>query len=580
MKPLELVQKYMGAFRTKGYELQPVYCPFCNGGKNNDKYTFSVNVETGAYNCMRGTCQVKGSMRDLMERFEGKTYELKRPQPKPVVKTQQLHATTLSDKSLKYLTARRFSQNTWEKYGVTETKGNLTFPYYENGKLVLIKYRKPEKYSGNGQKAWREPGGKAVFWGMDLCDKAKDAILICEGEFDALAITEAGVCNVVSVPSGAEDLSCVENCWEWLEQWKEICIWPDNDKPGQEMARKLIAKLGAHRCYVVQSDYKDANEALFKVGKDEVKALVYSAKPVPMAGLIRLADVENWEYSDTTRIKSFLPAIDQYVGGYMLGMLSVWTGINSSGKSTYIGQELIASIEQGYRVCAYSGELPAGIFRYWLELQIAGPGDVEGRYDEIKQKDVYRVKPDYTQPIRDWHRDMFYLYDSLGGVGVEQLIEVFDYAAKRYNCKVFLVDNLMLMTYGENDKDFYRKQSDFVKTMKAFARTHEAHVHLVAHPRKATGRLQKMDVMGSGDITNVADNVFSMHRVPPDEQDEACCDAYLDIFKNRISGTQDVEIKLLFSDKCKRFYQHSAQSTLWQEYGWKPAEEPRGMVVV
>jgi twinkle protein len=572
MQPKEFVSKHFGQYREKGNEIQTVYCPFCNGGKNNDKYTFSVNSETGAYNCLRGTCGVKGSYRALMELYEGKSYELRTTKTVQPERKQTLAGNGLSQKSIDYLVKRGFSPNTWEKYGVTESKGNLSFPYYEKGKLVLIKYRRPEKYTGKGQKAWRDPGGKAVFWGMDLCNPEKQSILICEGEMDALAITEAGVCNVVSVPSGAEDLSCVENCWEWLEQWKEICIWPDNDKPGQEMCRKLIAKLGSHRCFVVQCEHKDANEALYKEGKEKVKEMVYTAKPVPMAGLVRLADVEAWEYEDAVRIESAMPAINQIVGGFMLGMMSVWTGINSSGKSTYLGQELIHSISQGYRVCAYSGELPAPIFRYWIDLQIAGPGNIEGKLDKIKDNTVYRVKYDQVQHIREWYKENFYLYDSLGGVSVDNLIEVFEYAAKRYNCKVFLVDNLMLMVYGESDKDFYRKQSDFVKTMKQFARIHDAHVHLVAHPRKTNGRLEKMDVLGSGDITNVADNVFSVHRVPTDETDEEGCAAYLDIFKNRISGVQDVDVALLFDDRCKRFYMLNEQKTLWTEY-IKPKEK-------
>jgi len=77
-----------------------------------------------------------------------------------------------------------------------------------------MKFRQPEKYTGNGQKAWREKGGKAVFWGMDECDPKKP-LIICEGEFDALALDEAGLENVVSVPSGAEDLTCIASCWDW-----------------------------------------------------------------------------------------------------------------------------------------------------------------------------------------------------------------------------------------------------------------------------------------------------------------------------------------------------------------------------
>ena len=45
---------------TKGKEIQFEYCPYCKGGEHRDKYTFSVSLETGCYNCKRGKCGVSG----------------------------------------------------------------------------------------------------------------------------------------------------------------------------------------------------------------------------------------------------------------------------------------------------------------------------------------------------------------------------------------------------------------------------------------------------------------------------------------------------------------------------------------
>ena len=571
MKPIDLVKKHMKEHKQTGNEIKVRLCPFCNGGRHNDLNSFSVNAETGAYNCKRGSCGEQGSFQSLLRHFgEGnKTYEL-RSQPRPSTTVVEKSYSQVSGKAEEYLKKRGFSRETWEKFGVQQTQdGILVFPYHKDGELMLVKYRKAEKYSGKGNKAWREPGGTPIFWGMDLCNEDDKQIVIVEGECDALALTEAGVRNVVSVPSGAEDLTCIDTCWDWLQQWEEICIWPDNDEPGQEMARKLINSLGAHRCYIVQTDHKDANIALHHEGAECVKELVRTAKPVPIAGLVRLADVESWEFQDSERVRSVLSPLNRIVGGYMLGMLSVWTGENSSGKSTYIGQEIIESIAQGYKCCVYSGELPLPIYRYWIDLQVAGPSDIEMVHDEVKQEDVPRVKKEAMDQIRDWYRNKWFCYDSMGGTGSDDLFEVFNYAAKRYGCKVFLVDNLMMMTHSDNDKDFWQKQGDFVKKLKKFAQLHDVHVHLVAHPRKTGKRLEKVDIMGSGNISNVADNIFSVYRVPEDDRTEEGCDAYIDVFKNRFSGTQEVSLALLFDSKSKRFYLRSDQQRLWHEYDWK-----------
>jgi len=576
LTPQEFARKYFPNYKMKGAEIIPVYCPFCNGGKNRDKYTFALNIEKRTYNCLRGSCNRAGTFNQLLKEFgevTDRSFEFKNPPPKRYT-APKVRTSALSEKAISYLKQRGFSEKTWEYWGIAESGGNLVFPYYENGKLVLVKYRKPEKYNGEGQKAWREKGGKAVFWGMDKC-RHEEPLFIVEGEFDAMALTEAGVNNVVSVPSGAEDLSCVDNCWDWIKKFRFIVIWPDNDEPGLEMCRKLVKKLGAWRCWTVQTEYKDANEALSLGGKEAVVSAVGTAKEVPMAGLIRLADVKAFELANVERVRSSIRAINTIIGGYMMGQLSVWTGTNSSGKSTFLGQELITAIEQGYKVCAYSGEMPMAIFRYWIDLQAAGPGNLQADFDPVRGSEVMRVKPEIRPFIQEWYRNKFFIYDILGGVDDKSLMEIFEYAAMRYECKVFLVDNLMLMVFGNNDKDFYRRQSDFVKLLKNFAVKFDCHVHLVAHPRKTDGRLKKMDVMGSGDITNIADNVLSVHRNPEDEKEKEQCDAYIDIFKNRFSGRQDDVIALQFNDRCKRFYMASNMEALNREYGWTKALQRR-----
>jgi len=568
LKPLEFADKYLRPYKVKGNEVLPLFCPYCQGGKNKDRYTFALNIEKETYNCKRGSCNVSGTFWKLCKDFgeTSKNYEIASFSPPQYTKPKAV-LNKPKDRVEAYLNTRKISKSTWQKRGVSEVKGNIAFPYYENGELVLVKYRKPEKYDGKGQKAWREKGGKPVFWGMDDCDP-NGHLIITEGEFDTLAIEEAGVGNVVSVPSGAEDLTCVDNCWEWLQQFRQIIIWPDNDKPGQEMARKLISKLGAWRCLVVKSEDKDANEALYKRGKEGVVEDLKNAQEVPISGLVRLADVVAFDAADAEKIPSSIGAINNEVGGYMLGLMSVWTGINASGKSTFLGQELLTAIDAGYRVCAYSGELPAALYRYWIDLQAAGQGCIEMVRDKFRDRDVPRPAKGIVEYIRSWYRDKFFLLDAFGGVREEELLEVFEYAAMRYDCKVFLVDNLMIVSMDASEKDYYRRQSNFAGKLKEFARKHNCHVHLVAHPRKKEGRLTKMDVMGSGDITNLADNVLGVHRYSEKNGDEGPDQSVIDIFKNRIFGRQDIEINVGFDDLCKRFYMVANNEALSKNYGW------------
>ena len=52
-----------------GNELRFKYCPYCHGGKNKDKGTFSISLENGGFNCKRSSCGVNGGMVKLAQDF-------------------------------------------------------------------------------------------------------------------------------------------------------------------------------------------------------------------------------------------------------------------------------------------------------------------------------------------------------------------------------------------------------------------------------------------------------------------------------------------------------------------------------
>lgn len=576
--PQEFADRHLYPYKQHGQEILPMHCPYCHGGQRRDKYTFALNIDKRTFNCKRGSCGKTGTFSQLCKDF-GETaerpFELL-PPPKRVYekpKTPVVHAVKQNSTMEQYLAKRGISRETWERRGVFEHEGNIAMPYYENGELVLMKFRLPRKPKKGESKSWREKGGKPVFWGMDLCTPDLP-LVVTEGEMDTLACDEAGVPNVVSVPSGNSDLTCLDVCWDWIEQFHTVIIWPDNDTAGYDMLKRMIQRLGAWRCKIVKANRKDANEVLYFDGKQAVADAIKNAQPVPIQGLVRLADIETYDPTQATRVFSGFEKIDKVFGGFLMGQVSVWTGINSSGKSTLLGQVMLEAINQGYKVCAYSGELPAQLFRYWIDLQAAGPDYVKEHYDQARQTKSWKVKPQVIQPIHDWYREHFWIFDSFGNNSQDSLFEVFEYAARRYDVRVFLVDNLMTMVNASSDREYYQKQSTFVGRVVEFAHEHDVHVHLVAHPKKVDGRrVTKMDVGGSGDITNRADNVISVHRVKDDERKDLPltfegCSNIVEIFKSRFTGRQDIPIPLNFDDTCKRFFALDDPLESHKSYGW------------
>jgi len=556
--PHEFARRYFIDYRTRGNEIIPKYCPYCRGN-GKDKYTFALNVDNLTFNCKRGSCGKAGTFRQLCNDF-GEEADVEILRPPRRYKPPQTKILPPAKQAEEYLKLRKISPETLKKRSVgSDDKGNIIFPYYENGQVVMIKFRPARKLAPGERKAWREEGGKPVLWGMEICDPSKP-LLITEGEIDALSLEEAGIPNAVSVPSGAEDLTWVENCWDFLEQFKEIILFGDNDEPGQEMVRKLIPKLGEYRCSIVDHEFKDANELLYRKGPEAVREAVKNAKEVPITGLLRLADVKVLDTDNILAAHSGIGPLDRVLKGFMMGQVTVWTGKNAGGKSSFLGQMMIEAINQGFSVCAFSGELPAPLFKYWIDLQAAGEAHIKNG----------KVPEEIRKKINDWYRDQFFLYDSFGSVKSKDILRVFEYSAKRYDCKIFLIDNLMTTDFKDSQDDWYHAQSLFVGKVKEFAHKYDVHVHVVAHPRKVNGKVEKMDVAGSGDITNRADNVISVARVTEDDLKENPelhgCQTVISVLKSRFTGKQDIDIGLTFNEVSKRF---ALLGTAPKKYGWE-----------
>jgi len=574
MNVYEFARNYLNPYKVKGNELVPMLCPFCLGGTHKDKETFAINISKLTYNCMRGSCGKTGAFFQLCKEFgveaDRDNFELYQ-QPNRTYKKPESKIEMPCLQVEKYLALRKISRQTMDLLKVgSDDKGNIMFPYYENGELVLIKYRPAKKIKKGERKAWREEGGKPILWGMDLCTNELPLVIV-EGEIDLLSCYESGLKNIVSVPSGAEDLNWVELCWNWLQQFDKIILFGDNDDPGKEMIRKLILKLGEYRCWVVENKYKDANELLYYDGKDAVVSVVENAKEIPVIGLINLADVVPVDVKNIPRVASCIRALDEAIGGFLLGELSVWTGKRGQGKSTLLGQMLLNAVDSGNRVCAYSGELRADRFQYWINLQAAGKTSISRYFDEFRRREISYVEKETLNKIKSWYNGKFWLYDNnINSENIQEtgILKIFTYAVKRYDCKMFLIDNLMTSRFSvRNEQNYYRAQAEFVGELVSFAKKYNVHIHLVAHPRKTQGELSNDDISGTSEITDRADNVFSLDRVE-DIKAKMECDNILTILKNRSEGVMNEKIGLKFCKVSRRMYQ--TQDAI--KYGWDKTE--------
>ena len=255
-----------------------------------------------------------------------------------------------------------------------------------------------------------------------------------------------------------------------------------------------------------------------------------------------------------------------------MGDLSVWTGKRGEGKSTILTQILLDAIDQGLSVCAYSGEVPADRFKYVVNLQAAGDAYAREREDTLAERIVQYVPRESLAKIGDWYNGKFWLYDNRIAEKdeAESILRLFEISYKRYDCRVFMVDNLMTVSTCRNDADYYQMQADFTIRLRKLAEKLGAHIHLVVHPRK--GGIKDSDSVGGlSTITNIACNVFSMRRATEDETGLGY-DATLTCLKNRAYG-ENTAVQLQYSQRSRRF---TERDMIQKQYGW--AEQPKEYV--
>lgn len=279
----------------------------------------------------------------------------------------------------------------------------------------------------------------------------------------------------------------------------------------------------------------------------------------PKPTMLDIADVEDYDRSKITTIQSRLGSMDALIGGFNKGELSIWSGSNSSGKSTLVSQLGLAAVHQGYKVAMFSGEMPPKLVKYWLYLQAAGRNNVEE--DPLSPRH-YRLKAGIKEYLNKRLSGSLAVYNNDYGSDWETVASVIFNWVREKGSDVVIIDNLMSLNLPAGAADKYDIQTQIVQTLSQAAKQLNVHIHFICHPRKTESFLRKNDISGTGDLTNTADNVFMVHRVNNDFLNRVK-EIYprlsipsdvgnaVEIMKNRDLGVVDEMILLYFDGTCK-----------------------------
>lgn len=259
----------------------------------------------------------------------------------------------------------------------------------------------------------------------------------------------------------------------------------------------------------------------------------------------------------------------------------------NSGKSSLINQIFInESLNQGYDIFCYSGELDAKVLKSWIDLNLAGEENIIPSSDPA----IRVIKDEAKAEINKWYDGRVWIYDNISNKA-KDIIDTGINVTRKYGAKIWVIDNLMMLDLEDNESDtnILQKQKEFMSDLVRIAHTYNILIILVIHPRKVSVNQSDLivdDVAGSGNLVNLSQYVLSVRRISEKEKqgvedkihggykkgfEPIPYDISVDILKNRYTGKLGLA-PLNFEYSSYRFYSNDEER--YRRYKWNKSMEP------
>ena len=418
---------------------------------------------------------------------------------------------TKTENHIEYLATRGISAETAKLYEVASAKvwngerelEALAFPYKRDGELLQVKRISTERPDGK-KVIMAEGDCEPCLYGWQAIPKNMRIVILCEGEIDCMSYYQYGF-PALSVPFGGgkgAKQQWIEFEYHNLDRFDEIWISMDSDEVGQAAAREIATRLGEHRCRLVKLPHKDINECLMAgISSDDIvgyleRASFFDPEELYSAREFYQDTINAFYGKEQSLFYSPWECLNHNFA-FRQAELSLVNGVNGHGKTEVVGHMALEAMRQGVKTCIASLEIKPGILLKRL----------------TRQSTCLKLPPQLEiESAFKFYDDRLWLFGLTGTAKTDRLIEIFTYAWKRYGIELFIIDSLMKCGIGDDD---YNGQKAFVDALCDFKNKTNTHVLLVTHSRKGDSEEKptgKMDVKGSGSITDLTDNLFIIWR--------------------------------------------------------------------
>ena len=504
----EFNQYSLEAGKTQGV------CPLCSA----DRQPKNKKAKCASYDWERGL----GTCHNCDDSFQLHTYQRKGASEKVYVRPNAKPVKEVSTKIEDWFKTRSISKTTLDSLNVGEgpewmpqtgkAENTINFNYYMGDQLINVKYR-------DGRKNFKlYKGAEKVFYNINSI-VGYDHCVIVEGEMDVLALHEAGIKNVISVPNGAtlnsNNLDYLDNCIDYFEDKTKVILAVDADEAGQALRQEFIRRLGAEVCYLVDFEgIKDANDYLIAHGKEKLRNVVALASQVPLEGVSTLKDLEvdlldfvhnGFKPGFQVGLENFDKIFSTYTGQFI-----TVTGIPSSGKSDFVDQMCIGyNRNYGWKTAYASPENKPNylhahklIRKTWEGL----PTSADVGTDKWKQ---------VTEQVDD-----NYFFIDMDRYSLDEVLKKGAELVYRKGIKCLVIDPFnKVRDLNCKTEDVNRYTMEYLTKIEVFAKKYDVLVIVVAHPTKmykgSDGKIEEptmYNIKGGGEWYDASYHGLLVHR--------------------------------------------------------------------
>ena len=163
---------------------------------------------------------------------------------------------------------------------------------------------------------------------------------------------------------------------------------------------------------------------------------------------------------------------------------------------------------------------------------------------------------DFLDTMNEWIQGKVWIINIHGTAKADRILQLAEYAARRFGINHFIIDSLAKCGFAEDD---YNGQKNFLDRVTDFGHKNNIHMHVVAHARKGEDEYRivgKMDVKGTGALTDMVDNVACVWRNKKKEEDLSNDDV---LDKSQVSDKPDAIIHV----QKQRNFDWEGKVALW-----------------